>query len=149
VFAAAMRETGVERSLWETQRLIDQPAASDGAALIDGTLRARISHSMEHVFTLLSLVVPRAPLQIAFKGLLTSDAVLRGTGLEYLESVLPREVWNSLQPFLDDTREKASGRPGEEALENLMRSSQSIELNLEEIRKHLQHGDDAAGAQSP
>ena len=64
------------------------------------------------------------------------DVVLRGTGLEYLESVLPREIWNRLQPLLDDRQEKpAAARPREEVLEALMRSTQSIELNLEEIRK--------------
>ncbi len=93
---------------------------------------------MEHVFTLLSLVLPRAPLQIAFKGLLTSDTVLRGTSLEYLESVLPKEIWGSLNPLLDDTRATAAAaRPREEVLEELLRSNQSIELNLEEIRKRV------------
>jgi ATP/ADP translocase len=135
VYAAVMRETRVDKSRWDDQQLIDQPA-SDSPILIDESLRPRASRSMEHVFTILSLVVPRAPLQIAFKGLLTSDAVLRGTGLEYLESVLPREIWNSLRPFLDDTRaEVPSERPREAVLEDLLRSSQSIELNLAEFRK--------------
>jgi hypothetical protein len=41
------------------------------------------------VFSLLSLVLPREPLQIAFRGLQSSDRQLRGTALEYLEGVLP------------------------------------------------------------
>ena len=137
VYAAVLKETRVDKSLWENQQLIDEPA-NDEPALIDEPLHGRASRRMEHVFTILSLVIPRAPLQIAFKGLLTTDVVLRGTGLEYLESVLPREIWNSLSPLLDDTRGKVpSARPREAVLEDLMRSSQSIELNLADVRKRI------------
>jgi len=137
VYAAVLRETRVEKALWDDQRLIDEPAINDSLQ-IDQALTARTNRSMEHVFTLLSLVLPRAPLQIAFKGLLTSDTVLRGTSLEYLESVLPKEIWGSLNPLLDDTRATAAAaRPREEVLEELLRSNQSIELNLEEIRKRV------------
>ena len=136
VYAAVLRETRVERALWDDQRLIDDPAANESLQ-IDATLHTRTNRSMEHVFTLLSLVLPRAPLQIAFKGLLTTDAVLRGTSLEYLESVLPKEIWTSLSPLLDEqpTARAAGTRPREEVLEELLRSNHSIELNLEELRK--------------
>ena len=141
VYAAVTRETRVDKSLWKDQEVIDQPSPSDAPGAIDDAMRARTSRRMEYVFTILSLVVPRAPLQIAFKGLLTDDAVLRGTGLEYMESVLPREIWSRLQPFLDDrTQKPARPRPREEVLDELMRSSQSIELSLEEGRKRSRRG---------
>jgi len=135
VYAAALKETRVDRSLWEVQQIIDEPEEGGASELAGGTPGVHANRRLEHVFTILSLVIPRAPLRIAYRGLLTHDAVLRGTSLEYLESVLPREIWESLRPFLDDTRPQATGgRPREEALENLMRSSQSIELNLQELR---------------
>ena len=135
VYAAVLRETSVDRSLWNEQRLIDEPAQNESLQ-IDDLLRARANRSTEHVFTLLSLVLPRTPLQIAFKGLLTSDAVLRGTSLEYLESVVPREIWSRLSALLDEAGARpAAARPREEVLDELLRSNQSIELNLEEIRK--------------
>ncbi|MCI0451925.1 MAG: hypothetical protein L0Z51_05960 [Candidatus Latescibacteria bacterium] len=135
VYAAVLQETHVEKALWQNQRLIDDPAVNESLQ-IDEALRARTNRSMEHVFTLLSLVLPRAPLQIAFKGLLTSDTVLRGTSLEYLESVLPKEIWTGLSPLLDESGSRsASTRPSGEVLEELLRSNQSIELNLEEIRR--------------
>lgn len=135
VYAAVLRETSVDRSLWNEQRLIDEPAQNESLQ-IDDLLRARANRSTEHVFTLLSLVLPRAPLQIAFKGLLTSDAVLRGTSLEYLESVVPKEIWSRLSALLDEAGARpAAARPREEVLDELLRSNQSIELNLEEIRK--------------
>jgi hypothetical protein len=144
VYAAVRKETNVDRRLWDEQRLIDEPDAKDESPVADPAVRSRGGRRMEHVFTILSLVIPRAPLQIAYKGLLTSDAMLRGTGLEYLESVLPREIWNSLHPLLDDSSAPpapapAPARTRDEALENLLRSSQSIELNLQEIRKSIKN----------
>jgi hypothetical protein len=138
VYAAVVRETHVDKVLWHEQRLIDEPAGNESLE-IDDALRLRTTRSMEHVFTLLALVLPRAPLQIAFKGLLTDDTLLRGTSLEYLESVLPRDIWNSLLPFLDDTRPaKPEARASEAVLDDLLKSNQSIELNLEEIRRKVQ-----------
>jgi AAA family ATP:ADP antiporter len=140
VYAAVLRETRVERTLWDDQRLIDDPAANESLQ-IDAALHTHTNRSMEHVFTLLSLVLPCAPLRISFKGLLTDDAVLRGTSLEYLESVLPKEIWTSLSPFLDQTPVARTAtppaRPREEVLEELLRSNHSIKLNLEELRKRL------------
>ncbi|MCC7415608.1 MAG: hypothetical protein IT176_00595 [Acidobacteria bacterium] len=55
---------------------------------------------LAHVFTLLSLVLPREPLQIAFRGLQSRDRRLRGTALEYLDGVLPPAVRRRLRPAL-------------------------------------------------
>ena len=145
VYAVVAHETQVDERLWHEQRLIDEPDANDDGAIIDAGVTGNGGRRMEHVFTVLSLAVPRAPLRIAYKGLLTNDTLLRGTGLEYLESVLPREIWNSLHPLLDDTRQPAAARPREEVLEDLLRSSQSIDLNLQEIRKSLDPGDSPDG----
>jgi len=56
--------------------------------------------NLAHVFSLLSLVLPREPLQIAFRGLQSSDRQLRGTALEYLEGVLPAPIRAGLWPLL-------------------------------------------------
>ena len=91
---------------------------------------------MEHVFTLLRLVLPKEPLTVAYRGLHTDDESLRGTALEYLESVLPSEIRESLWPFLEDHRSfRQSDRPRDQILEELLRSNLSIELNLKELRK--------------
>jgi len=55
---------------------------------------------LAHAFTLLSLVLPREPLQIAFRSLNADDKRLRGTSLEYLEGVLPPAIRRRLWPFL-------------------------------------------------
>jgi hypothetical protein len=90
------------------------------------------------VFTLLSLAFPRRPLVLAFHGLYTDDEHLRGTALEYLESMLPADVRAALWPYLEDSRPPGgSPQSRAEALERLLRSHRSIQLNLEEARRRI------------
>jgi len=77
---------------WEGRRLVDRS---------DTDAEERTSLGLEHVFTLLSLVVPAASLQVAFRGLCSEDPTMRGTALEYLDAVLPPDIREFLWPFLD------------------------------------------------
>jgi hypothetical protein len=79
----------VDRSIWESQRLLDRSEEATDSPFVDQFLRDRANRSLEHVFTLLSLILPKQPLIVAFRGLHTTDELLRGTALEYLEAVLP------------------------------------------------------------
>ena len=54
----------------------------------------------EHVFTLLSLVLEREPVHIAALAFDSADLHLRGTALEYLETVLPSGIFAALVPRL-------------------------------------------------
>lgn len=138
VFSAVLREVSVGRRVWKSHRLLDQ-LEDDGkpSSLVDEFVQKRSSRSLEHVFTILSLVLPKKPLKIAFHGLHTDNSNLKGTALEYLESILPETIRKSLWPFLEDDRkpggEKAQSR--EEILADLMNSNQSIEVNLAELIK--------------
>jgi hypothetical protein len=53
---------------------------------------ARSELDLRHVFTLLSLVLPVRPLRAAYRGLRGGDPHARGTALEYLHGVLPKEI---------------------------------------------------------
>jgi hypothetical protein len=55
---------------------------------------------LDHLFSLLSLVLPRERLRVAYHGLRSDDQRLRGTALEYLERVLPNGVRQRLWPLL-------------------------------------------------
>jgi hypothetical protein len=148
VFDAVRREVAVGRPVWESQRLLDQIEQHDSASFVDEFLKDRADQSLAHVFTLLSLVLPAAPLQVSYRGLHTDDPILRGTALEYLEGVLPPDIRERLWPFVGGT--PVHGRPArsrEAILEDLMRSNASIMLNLEELRRHARAKRDvAAGA---
>ena len=88
---------------------------------------------MEYIFTLLSLRLPRKPLKIAFRGLRSEDRHLKGTALEYLESVLPAEIRKYIWPYLTQAPSTShEARPQEEIVSDLMHSSASIDSNLKE-----------------
>jgi hypothetical protein len=95
----------------------------------------RANQSLAHVFTVLALVLPREPLRIAYRALHTTDARLRGTALEYLELTLPRDIHNSLSPFLDGSRGDGTLRSREEVLAELLMSNDSVLLNLSDLKR--------------
>lgn len=136
IFAVVVRETNVGRPIWESRRLLDEVETPPGEPFVDEFVRNRAGRSLAHVFTLLTLVLPAQPLQIAFRSLHTEDAQLRGTALEYLEGVLPAPIRDRVWPYLE-VRGPVSrrARPQEEIVADLMRSNHSIMVNLEDLRR--------------
>ncbi len=151
VLRAVEREFYVSKTVWSSYRLLERVEDSEEDLSFDEVLKDRTSKGLEHVFTLLSIVLPREPLQIAFKGLHTNDPHLRGTALEYLESVLPPNIRVRLWPFLDqeapDADRKLAPRSRKEILDDLRRSNQSIIVNLERLSR--QRGESGAGPSEP
>ena len=87
------------------------------------------AESLNHVFALLTLTMHRGSLELARQGLLSQDRKLRGTALEYLESLLPETV---RAPFLSALAELNGPReqgpaalPNADLLEELRRSFQA------------------------
>jgi AAA family ATP:ADP antiporter len=140
-FEAVIREVSVDRQIWESQRLLDDLEDAPESPDFDNFLKERAGRSMEHVFTILSLALPGAPLKIALRGLYTEDDILRGTALEYLENALPESVRSGLWPFLEDRRpRRPSARDREAIIADLLRSNESISLNLAELRRRAEEG---------
>lgn len=128
VWAAVARELGLSRHLWESHRLLDGGEE-------DELLGERANRGLEHVFTLLCLILPKEPLRLSFQALHTDDEMLRGTALEYLESILPPPIMEWLWPFLEARRPPRSApRSREEILAELLRSHESIQIRLQERR---------------
>ena len=135
VFEIVRREVTVSRPVWQSHRLLDA-MADERASFVDEFLKDRAGQSLAHVFVLLSLVLPAMPLQIAYRGLHTTDPNLRGTALEYLEGVLPSDIRDRLWPFLGTSAPVNVGARGrDEILADLLRSNDSIVLNLQELRR--------------
>ncbi len=131
-----LREVSVGRPVWESHRLLDSLEDGDGHYFVDRFIGERAGQSMAHVFTLLSLVLHREPLQVAFRGLHVDDPLLRGTALEYLECVLPPAIRLRLWPFLEDSRPAGrSTRSRDEIIADLLRSNESIVVHLAELER--------------
>ena len=137
VVEAVLREVEVGAGVWEGRRLLDRMDDEGWSPVVDDAIRERANKSLEHVFTLLALMLPRQPLRIAFRGLHVSDPYLRGTALEYLESALPPEIRKPLWPYLEDQRPRreVAVKPTEEALAKLLSQNESIVIHLDELRK--------------
>ncbi|HEU4729620.1 MAG TPA: hypothetical protein VFT22_17110 [Kofleriaceae bacterium] len=103
VFEAVRRELLVDRSVLASHRLADDPVGPVGGGddrSGDASLH-RAAAGLEHVFTVLGLALPAEPLRIALHAVQTDDPELRGTALEYLESILPPDVRAQLWPLLE------------------------------------------------
>ena len=103
-----LTEVAVGQSAWDGRSIIEAFAAEGPADGIEGDPARQ---SLSHVFSLLSLVLPREPLQIAFRSLHSNDRRLRGTALEYLEEVLPPGIRAGLWPFVVQRPARRQGRP--------------------------------------
>ena len=126
IMDVVLREAAVGRPVWASRRLLD---GVFNESPLDEFVRDRAGQSLAHVFTLLSLVLPRQPLQIAFRSLHSENSRLRGTALEYLEGVLPAKIRERLWPFLVDGRPTRPAQPHDEVIANLLRSSSSVTLH--------------------
>ena len=136
IYDVVLREVAVGRPVWESHRLLDGMEDPEQPSFVDQFIKDRANQGLAHVFTLLSLVQPAEPLQIAYRGLLTGDENLRGTALEYLEGTLPPAIRARLWPFLEDRRApNRAARPRDEILRDLLHSHPSIQLKLEEVRQ--------------
>jgi hypothetical protein len=126
IYDVVLREVAVGRPVWESRRLLE---GSLGDSPLDEFVRDRAGQSLGHVFTLLSLVLPREPLRIALRSLHSEDRQLRGTALEYLEGVLPPEIRQRLWPFLVNRRPVQPAPAPAIVMADLLRSSRSVTLH--------------------
>jgi len=107
-----------------------------------------VSHLIkEHVFNLLALALEREPVRIAARAFGTDDAYMRGTALEYLDTVLPPRLFSALRPLLaaPGPPPPAQRRPEAEVRADLIRAGMTMTVSLDEIRRQLE----AASQQEP
>lgn len=129
VYAAVERELSVDQNLWESRRLLAEQAPVDALPHLDEVLKERADQSLEHLFSLLALVLPREPLKAAFRSLHAEDAALQALALEYLDGVLPGGLGVRLRALLEQPP-GVETRSVEQVVEALLESHASIEMAL-------------------
>jgi hypothetical protein len=114
----------VTDAVWERQGRRPPAGPADRSVLLDrGALRS-VNRSLEQVFTLLSLAHEREVMASVLAALASNEPALRGTALEYLESVLPAPLRQRLWPRLHvDRLPSSSDRTREQIADELLRSS--------------------------
>lgn len=91
----------------------------------------------EHVFNLLALALEREPVQIAARAFATDDPYVRGTALEYLETVLSAALFAAFQPLLTTGPAPVRRREPAAARAELLRAGATMTVNLDELRRQL------------
>lgn len=103
VLDALAEELATPLERWRARRLLDAAPESELAPLgFEPPSDIAVSQSLEHVFCLLSLLLPDRPLQLAFRGLVSEDTQLRGTALEYLDGIVPEVLRKPMMRRLED-----------------------------------------------
>ncbi len=92
ILAVVDRELSVPPRIWQGHHLIDRLEGDDAT----GESTRRAARNLEHVFMLLSAVLPREPMQIAFRGTQSEEPGLRNLAIEYLDGILPAGIRSKL-----------------------------------------------------
>jgi hypothetical protein len=101
MLALVERELSVKPQIWEGYRLLDVPDADEPSeAEAPDVVRTR---HLEHIFSLLSTIVAREPLDAAVHGIRSANAGVRGLAVEYLDQVLPAHVLGRLRVLIAST----------------------------------------------
>jgi hypothetical protein len=101
MIAIVERELSVTPQIWQGYRLLDLPDA-DEPSEPEASDVVRTRH-LEHVFSLLSTIVAREPLDAAVRGVRSPNAGVRGLAIEYLDQVLPPRVLGRLRALIAST----------------------------------------------
>ena len=117
---------------WQHQRLRDEVGAEDQSE-IDALLESRNDRVLQHVFTLLSLVLDGDAIVLSLRALSSHNENLRGTSLEYLHNVLPERVRDSLWPRLTDHSERRRVKPTTSSPEELLQTMQSLMIDRDRL----------------
>jgi len=87
--------------------------------------------TLEHLFTLLALLLPADAVRIAFRALHTDDRLLQGTAFEYLESATPAPTRHLLLPLLEvDAQRRNRSRAAGGELANLLATRARVNETL-------------------
>jgi len=136
VFELVGREARYCSRIWLTQTSLDPrinptpPLATDNGH--------RVIQGFTYISALLLTVLEQQPTILALKALAETSDAQRGTGIEYLENVLPERLLAELRPLLVDSRlalGKASARSDILAGFNQDPMSEADELAL--LRAHI------------
>jgi AAA family ATP:ADP antiporter len=130
------RETVFEAALREIRR--SRPLLEHNAS------NTSDQRPLELVFRILSLALDPEPLKLAQHAFGNDDPQLRGTALEYLETVLPGNVLQELRPLVGARLATASARTrtAKELESELLASSAAMAIDVASLRRTLRGNDD-------
>jgi hypothetical protein len=125
------RELSVQRSVWQSHRVLEHRDSRETQWFFDEQLLDRADRNLEHLFTLLALLLPEDAVRIAFRALHTNDPHLKGTVFEYLESATPADTRRLLLTVLDaDAEHRMHFAASGDAMRKLIASNVHVSSTL-------------------
>jgi hypothetical protein len=136
VFDAATTEAVICSQIWRARRAVDSRVSATPP--LKSAQGQRVIQGMTYISALLLTVLDPQPTGLAIRALANRSVAQRGTGLEYLQNVLPGPLLKAMLPLLED-RELALGnvRPRAGILAELTRSRGSDKDMIPVLRKRL------------
>lgn len=119
VFAAIRQELAASTEEWESR---NQTLQLEGGT-DEEPAAVHVDRGVEHVFTLLALILDPDAVYLAMQATLSEDVNLRGTALEYLENVLPADMYHDLLLHLGSIHE---ARDGQRSLGDIVRELKTL-----------------------
>ena len=136
LFDIAAREAGDCRRRWRSRVALDSRITTKSA--LESVQGRRVVQGMTFISTLLLTVLEAEPLQLAIRALTNDQAGQRGTGLEYLENVLPKHLLSELRPLLEDAQLTTAGLRSRSAiLAEIVGDGASGPVDLAALRAHI------------
>jgi hypothetical protein len=108
IIAVIERELAIPPQKWRGYRLLDRPEQADRSEAADAEEDS--ARYLEYVRRLLSIIVPREPLDAAVHAVRSADSGVRGLAFEYLEQVVPPAVLERLKSLIASTLSGAGVR---------------------------------------
>lgn len=109
IFQIARAELDTPLDVWAAQDRIPDDA---DAGPLEPEIARRAGPNIEHLFSLLSLVLDREAVEVALRGWLSDDERMRGTAIEYFENVLPESLRRALAERLPELHAHSRGMGG-------------------------------------
>ena len=140
VLSAVRRELETSQEVWrDATRGTDSDGDDDDTNWVDEVTHRRIHRRLGHIFTVLGLILDRETLELSLKALFSGDRTLRGTALEYLESVLPEDIQSRLSPLFDAggarRPPRSQPRPKEAIVQDLVSSLAGVSIDRGALKK--------------
>jgi AAA family ATP:ADP antiporter len=129
LFSAMRKELSVSPEEWQGR---DRELTMQETE-VDSSVDPRMGRAMEHVFTLMTLGLDLDAVQISRQAVLSDDPNLCGTALEYLENVLPGDLYDALVQHLGI---KDASHKGSRSLSDILDDLKSVVSTVRSDRSH-------------
>jgi hypothetical protein len=131
VWHAINRELSLHKSVWANHRLLDRRGSQEKQWFFDDQILDRADRNLEHLFTLLGMLLPGDAVRIAFRALHTDDRQLKGTAFQYLESATPPDTRQLLLPLLEAQAAGRRSAHARGALRDLLAGDAQVDIGLD------------------